>query len=113
MEIDFLYQKHLTSKKFKKNLKNEIPMVIFLLDNHNQISDLNDIFSSLKEQGSKFPPMFLFHDEGDVITKSDNTLEKDGEQAKSHQEWINMKDFCIRNQIPLFRFLLLQLQIMF
>lgn len=102
-ENQILVISHITDNKLKKllkyNITNELPTIIVVMDNYSQLSKLRERIVLLQQEGVVFPPTTIFHDEGDVITKSNEIQNVLTKQPKSHQEWLLLSDFLIHHNI--------------
>jgi hypothetical protein len=85
-----------SDKKFMKKLKNAmdnglIP-ITFCLDNFSQIQKTAVNYFQLTKQRyrGQIEKIVIIHDEGDVVTRSDETYNQSDLSAKSHEEWVEM-----------------------
>lgn len=107
MNVSVICMSNVTEKRFKsmlkKNVQQNIPTVILIMDNDSQIQKLRERFVLLESDDVVIPPVVLFHDEGDIITKDENVHHITNEQATSHKAWLQFTRFFYSKHIPLKR----------
>lgn len=94
-----------TDRKFKKDLKECIEsgnkrFVIFCLDNSSQIEKLIEQLTSCYTRVPKMleiKRLAIISDEGDTVAKDKDTNIISGDQAKSHQKWLELRDTINNN----------------
>jgi len=97
-----------SDRTFKKDLKNCIEttkkFVIFCLDNSSQIEELTTQLAQSYLRNPKMKEIkriAIIHDEADTITKDKETELKNNDQAKSHQQWIELKELITKQMAPM------------
>ena len=85
-------------------LKSKKTVVIVMLNNSSQVSKLTKLITDIRFVNDPTRYIF-FHDESDMINKSDNISEiSDGSIPLSHRSWVGLMDFLENTLIPVNRF---------
>ena len=97
MNVSVICMSNVTEKRFKsmlkKNVEQKIPTVVLIMDNDSQIQKLRERFVVLDNDKNIIPPVALFHDEGDIITKDEDVHHIHSKQATSHKAWLQFTNF--------------------
>ena len=107
MNVSVICMSNVTENRFKnmleKNVLQNIPTVILIMDNDSQTQKLRERFVLFESDDVIIPPVVLFHDEGDIITKDEDVDHIKDEQATSHKAWLQFTKFFSSKHIPLKR----------
>lgn len=107
MNVSVICMSNVTENRFKnmleKNVLQNIPTVILIMDNDSQIQKLRERFVLLESDDVIIPPVVLFHDEGDIITKDEDVHHIKDDQATSHKAWLQFTKFFSSKHVPLKR----------
>ena len=97
MDVSVICMSNLTQNRFKsilrKNMEQNISTIILIMDNESQIQKLRERFVLLDNDNITIPPIALFHDEGDIITKHEDVYNISNQQATSHKAWLQFTNF--------------------